>query len=111
MNVKQYHYKAGDGDHFPDSHLRDDLYYTLDFACWLARYGSEIVSVTWSIADGQTGITISDNYVKNNIGFVKLASNQRGVFRINCTLVTSHEVGGEGTKTQTNVIPMMLKVH
>lgn len=102
---RKFGYSEIDGNHWPDADVGDDLYYSIDFNCWLETEAEASSTVEWIIPEG---ITSSDQYVEAETAFIQLATNKRGTFKIICK-VTSVDSGDTG-KEQTNTVPMMLKV-
>lgn len=101
--IKKYSYEAVDGTHFPDANVGDDLYYAIDVAQWLSAEQDVLTSVSWAYP---AGVTSSDNFLVGSEATIKVLTNTVGSFRLSCK-ITSVENG----KSQTNVIPMMLRVY
>ena len=96
-------YTTADGlSHWPDCHAGDNLYYSIDFDAWLTAEGDTLVSVAWSLP---SSITSDDDFLEGNKAYIKLYAATPGTYKIECTL-SSVDAG----KTQTNVVPMYLKV-
>ena len=106
MSIKTFPYHEIDGDHFPDATLGSDLYYGLDFSCWLTGEEDTIVSTTWSYPEG---ITSEDDFMQGNVGNIKLKATRPGSFIINCLLVSEETVNAV-TLQQTKSIDTVLKV-
>jgi len=105
MSVKKFTYTDIDGDHFPDTSLGSDLYYGLDFTCWLEEETDTIVSTTWTIP---AGVESDDDFMQGNVGNIKLRPTQVGSHVINCLLV-SEETLNAVTLQQTKSIDTVLK--
>jgi hypothetical protein len=105
MSVKRFAYTDIDGDHFPDTTLGSDLYYGLDFTCWLESEEDTIVSATWYVPDG---IESDDDFLQGKVGTIKLRPTRAGSYVINCELV-SEETVNEVTLQQTKSIDTVLK--
>ena len=106
MSIKDFYYKEIDGDHFPDATLGSNLFYGLDFSCWLNNESDLIKSVTWHLPKG---VQSDDSFLQGNVGVVKLKGEHPGSFIINCILVseeTAHNVSLEQEKS----IDIVLKV-
>lgn len=101
--IKKYSYEAVDGTHFPDANIGDDLYYAIDISPWLTEEADTLTSVTWSYPKG---LTSSDNFLVGMEATIKVATNTVGSFRLTCKIEST-----ENGKTQTNAIPMMLRVY
>lgn len=103
MLVKRYIYEAPDGKHFPDAYEGENKIYTIDFSEWLTNEGDTLVSVNWVISDG---ITSDDNFLVGNTANIKVDTSTQGTYKLICTANTI-----EDSKTQTIVVPMVLKVY
>ena len=101
--IKKYSYEAVDGTHFPDANVGDDLYYAIDISPWLTEEQDTLTSVAWVYP---SGVTSSDQFLVGSEATIKVSTNTVGTFRLTCK-ITSIENG----KTQTNAIPMMLRVY
>lgn len=102
MIQRKYSYTGIDGNHWPDAESGDDLYYSIDFSCWLTAELDSLVSVSWAIS---AGITSSNDFVVDTEASIKIFSPTPGSFRAVCTIV-SQDNGVE----QSNTVPMILKV-
>jgi hypothetical protein len=100
---KKFPYKNIDGNHFPDADVGDELYYALDFTCWLNSENDAIVGARWEVPEGVIKL---DDFVLDDQGNIKISTPNIGIFKILCYL-TSAELGFE----QINAIPTMLKVY
>lgn len=100
---KNYGYVAPDGNHWPDANLGDAQYYSIDYSEWLVNENDALVDVSWSVPEGLVG---TDSHEANSQAFIKLATSERGSFKIVCTIITT-----ENAKQQTKVVPMILKVY
>ena len=106
MSIKDFYYKEIDGDHFPDATLGSNLFYGLDFSCWLSNESDLIKSVTWNLPKG---IQSEDSFMQGNKGIVKLKGEYPGSFIINCVLVSEETQLGV-TLEQEKSIDTVLKV-
>ncbi len=104
--MKNFHYTDIDGEHFPDATLGSNMFYGLDFACWLDNESDTIVSVEWNLPDG---VVSDDSFMQGTIGNVKLRPTRTGSFLINCVL-TSEETYNASTLQQQKSINTVLKV-
>jgi hypothetical protein len=106
MSIKDFHYQEIDGDHFPDATLGSNLYYGLDFTCWLGNEEDVITGVEWNIPEG---IDSMPSFITGNVGNIKLKPLRTGSFIINCVM-TSEETLNTVTLRQEKSIDTMLKV-
>lgn len=104
MKLIRYCYTTTDGSHFPDSNLGDNVYYSLDFQCWLEEEeGFSLTNVVWTLP---TGVTSEDEYIEGVVAFIKLSAGYRGSFKVIATMASTN-----GIQTQNKVVPMILKVY
>jgi len=112
MNPKKYIREEPDGIHWPDADVGDDLYYGVNFQTYLsdailnvvhALQNEIIVNVTWTIPNG---LISSDEFIEEDVGIIKLASNSIGTFKVICDLETV-----SSAKTQNQIIVMVLTVY
>lgn len=101
--AKKYSYTDIDGLHWPDANVGDNLFYSIDFACWLNEEDELISSVNWIVPEG---VTSDQELVTGSIGHIKIETLQTGSFKIVCNLGTT-ELG----LSQNNAIPMVIKVY
>lgn len=101
--IKKYNYTAPDGNHFPDANLGDDLFYAIEFSPWLLNEADTLTSVEWTYPKG---VSSSEEFLVGTSATIKVLTNKVGTFKITCK-ITSTENG----KTQTNAVPMMLRVY
>jgi len=102
MKIKRYTYTATDGIHWPDAFVGEDAFYSIDFTNWLSKTNDEVLTATWELPEG---ITSFENFISNNKAIIKLNTQIAGTYEIICS-ITSTDV----SRTQTTIIPMMLKV-
>ena len=102
MMTRKFNYNDVDGNHWPDADVGDDLYYSVDFSCWLDQEFDVLLEAVWLIPDG---LTSTDEYTQDKSAVIKLKSLRRGSFKCVCTLKSQNF-----DKIQSNVIPMILKV-
>lgn len=102
MKAKKFGYTEIDGNHWPDADAGDDLYYSLNFECYLESEQETISDIEWMLPEG---VTSSDDSIVGVSGLIKLATPYPGIFTIKCKLTTM-DTGRE----QSQVIPMKLKV-
>jgi hypothetical protein len=100
---KKYSYTNTDGLHWPDAEAGDNLFYSIDFSCWLHEEGELIESFEWIVPEG---IDEGESFITGTTGHVELGTPSIGSFKVKCKLITS-ELG----LVQTNVIPMILRVY
>lgn len=100
---KKYSYTDIDGLHWPDANVGDNLFYSIDFNCWLHEESETITSVNWIIPEG---VESEQDLVTDNIGHVKIETPNIGSYKIVCELGTT-ELGLD----QVNAIPMIIKVY
>ena len=103
MIPKKYNYVEIDGNHWPDADKGDNLFYSLDFSCWLNGEEDSFVSAEWTLPDG---VTSDESFIGVDEAVIKIHTPSIGSYKVICTL-TSNDRGRE----QTNVIPMVLKVY
>lgn len=101
--VKDYYYKDIDGDHFPDTVVGSELYYTVDASCWLTQENDTITGATWEVG---AGITLLDNFIQGTLLQVKLGALKVGSHSAVLTLTTT-----DNGNNQTKKVPMILKVY
>lgn len=106
MGKKNFHYTEIDGEHFPDATLGSNLFYGIDFSCWLDNEDDEIVSAEWTVPDG---VSSDMDFRQDNIGNVKLEPLRTGSFTINCILTSEETLNGV-TLQQEKSIDIILKV-
>jgi len=102
MMVRKYFYTSVDGNHFPDSDLGDDLYYAIDYSCWLASENDTLESIDWIVPEG---ISSDESFISGTNANIKISSDTVGSFKLICNI---HTV--ENGKQQTNAVPMILRV-
>ncbi len=102
MSIKKYIYTDIEGVHWPDTHLGANEYYSIDFSSWLTNEGDELDSVSWEIP---SDISSSDDFLSGDIAHVKISADTRGIHKIVCTMTSS-----DVSRSQTNIVPMYLKV-
>jgi hypothetical protein len=102
MFIRKFNYNDIDGNHWPDADVGDELYYAIDFSCWLNNEADTIDSVVWAIPEG---IEATDEYIDGTEAVIKLKTSGYGSFKVLCKM-TSIDNG----KAQTNAVPMVLKV-
>lgn len=100
--MKKFIYKGVAGTHWPDAEAGDNLYYSLDLACWLNNEEDSLTGIQWFLPKG---VTSDDSYVSGTEASIKLRTEYPGIYKIRCK-VTSVDSG----KEQSNVVPMLLKV-
>jgi|TARA_B110000908_G_C10228649_1_gene439375 hypothetical protein len=106
MSFKDYYYKSTDGEHFPDAVLGSNLFYGLDFSCWLKNEEDTLVSIEWTLPDG---VTSEDDFLQGTVGNIKLSPTRTGSFVINC-VITTEETLNFSTLLQEKSIDTILKV-
>jgi len=102
MLSKKYAYKDIDGNHWSDADKGDDLWYSVNFSCWVVQDNETVTAIDWTTPDG---VTEQETYVEGTVAAIRLLTNACGTYKITCK-ITSIDNG----RTQTNHIPMMLKV-
>ena len=106
MSFKNFPYTDVDGEHFPDAIVGSDVFYGLDFTCWLANEEDTIVSAVWTLPDG---LTTSDDFLQDTVGTIKIKALRAGSYVINCVL-TSTETLNQAVLQQEKSIDTVLKV-
>lgn len=99
---KTHYYTDIDGDHFPDTELGSELYYTLNYACWLSKEQDDVATVVWS-----SNLPILDEYNEDGLAHVKVRADKRGTHTLKCTIGTSDS----DSREQLKVVNMLLKVY
>jgi hypothetical protein len=103
MIPKHYIYKDIDGMHWPDAPKGNAEYYSINFEEYLACELDALVGVEWEVPEE---ISSEDPHLEGGEAFIKLIANSRGSHKILCKVDMI-----EFEKTQTKVIPMVLKVY
>lgn len=99
---KNYNYTDVGGEHFPDTEVGSNLFYSIDIDCWIVSEAAKIDSVVWSTG---TGLVIGDSFINGTTANVKLEAIQVGTFSVTCTITSS-----DGPYSQTKNVVLLLKV-
>lgn len=103
MIKRKYIYTDIDGNHWPDAEMGDDLYYAIDFSCWLTNEADTIIAVRWTIPAGAHS---SDEFLVGTEATVKISVDKPGSYKIIGTIDSTDS----NNVIQTNSVPMILKV-
>lgn len=101
--TRSYVYSDIDGDHWPDTPLGSELYYSLDYLPWASCENDTFVEVEWIVPKGLEGL---DSFEEDGQAFIKLKTIKRGSFRVVANLKTK-----EGSATQIKTVNMILRVY
>ena len=105
MKIKKYHYTSVDGDHWPDADVGDELYYAIDFSCYLHKEEDELTGVNW-VTDPSSGVSVLDNFTSGTQAYIKIKAIRPGSYKF-----VAHIETIENSLTQVNAMPMMLRVY
>jgi hypothetical protein len=101
--MKNFYYTDIDGDHFPDASKGSELFYSIEFSCWLTNEKSIVTSVTWEVG---SGLQLLANFIQGTEAKVKVSADSVGSHSMVCSITTA-----EGGLAQLKKIPMILKVY
>lgn len=102
MHFKNHIYQDSAGTHFPDSHLGDELDYTVDFQNYVEIPGTT-VAAHWEVPKGLE--LVGYTTFATNTTTAKIRSLVVGVHKVVCTVTL-----GDGSSLQKISVPMLLSV-
>lgn len=107
MIALDYSYKDTDGDHWPDTNLGSNLYYSIEFSEYLSSENETLVEISWEVDEG---LESSSEFNSGSEAYIKLKPLKRGTFKVKCFINTSETGENDTVYTQTKTVEMMLKV-
>ena len=101
--MKKFPYTDAKGQHWPDTTVGSELYYSIDFTAWLATEGDSLTSVEWYLP---LGLSSDDEFLVADEAQIIISADKAGSYKVKCT-ITSEDNG----KSQTQIVSMILVVY